>query len=229
MTPASNPYVGRYRFLPRRRGVWRAIAEFVARDVGPVESVLELGPGFCDFINQFPAAVKIAIDLNPEMRAFAAPGVDFRVGDAAELAGIPERGVDLIFASHFLEHLTHARAARLLERVRRALRPGGRLVLLQPNFRLCPEHYFDDPTHRTAFSDADLANLLLAGGFRPLRIIPGLLPFSMRSALPKWYCLVRAYLALPIRPFAAQMYLVATPEPLPGEAEGEGGERRVER
>jgi len=225
---AANPYTGRYRFLQQRRGVWRAIVEFVARDIGPVESVLELGPGFCDFINQFPAASRIAIDLNPEMRAFAAPGVDFRCGDAAELAGIPEHSVDLVFASNFLEHLTPAQATRLLGMVRRALRPQGRLALLQPNFRLCPTRYFDDPTHRTVYSDGDLANLLLAGGFRPVRIVPGLLPFSMRSALPKSYPLVRAYLALPIRPFAAQMYLVATQAAEPGEAGAEGGSCNLE-
>jgi SAM-dependent methyltransferase len=229
VSPAANPYAGRYRFLPQRRGVWRAIVEFVARDIGPVAAVLELGPGYCDFINQYPAAGRIAIDVNPEMRDFAAPGVDFRVGDAAQLAGVPDHSVDLVFASHFLEHLTPAQARELLGRVRRALRPRGRLALLQPNFRLCPARYFDDPTHRTAYSDGDLANLLLDCGFRPLRIVPGLLPFSMRSALPKWYPLVRAYLALPVRPFAAQMYLVATPEPGPGAAESEGGTRDLER
>jgi SAM-dependent methyltransferase len=228
VTPAANPYAGRYRFLPRRRGVWRAIVEFVARDIGPVESLLELGPGYCDFVNQFPAATRIAIDITPEMRAFAAPGVDFRVGDAAELAGIPAQSVDLVFASHFLEHLTPERAGRLLGRIGRVLRPGGRVALLQPNFRLCPTRYFDDPTHLTAYSDTDLANLLLAAGFRPLRIVPGLLPFSMRSALPKWYPLVRAYLALPLRPFAAQMYLVATPAVEPGAVGPEGGGRHLE-
>lgn len=227
MSGSANPYVGRYRFLPQRRGVWRAIVEFVARDIGPVESVLELGPGFCDFINQYPAARRIAIDLNPEMRAFAAPGVDFRVGDAALLEGIPEQSVDLVFASHFLEHLTAAEAGLLLARIRRALRPRGRLALLQPNFRLCAAHYFDDPTHRTAYTDGDLANLLRAGGFRPLRIVPGLLPFSMRSVLPKWYLLVRAYLALPVRPFAAQMYLVAAADAAPSAA-GEGEVRHLE-
>jgi SAM-dependent methyltransferase len=228
MIPAPNPYAGRYRFLPQRRGVWRAIVEYVARDVGPVESVLELGPGYCDFINQFPAPRRIAIELNPEMRAFAAPGVDFRSDDATRLAGIPERSVDLVFASHFLEHLTEEQAAGLLRRVRQVLRPEGRLVLLQPNFRLCAARYFDDPTHRTVFSEGDLADLLVATGFRLQRVVPGLLPFSMRSLLPKCYLLVRAYLALPMRPFAAQMYLVATPEVSSGPTGVKGGARDLE-
>lgn len=228
MSGLKNPYVGRYRFLPSRRGVWRAIAEYVANDIGPVESLLELGPGYCDFINQFPAAGKIAIDINPEMRAFAAPDVDFRVGDAALLAGVEQRSVDLVFASNFLEHFPLADAGSLVAKIGRVLRPGGRLALLQPNFRLCPSRYFDDPTHRTAFSEGDLANLLLACGFRPLRIVPGLLPFSMRSTLPKGYPLVRAYLALPVRPFAAQMYLVATPVPEPGEDGAQKGGGHLE-
>jgi SAM-dependent methyltransferase len=212
VSPDANPYTGRYRYVPGRRAVWRAIVEYVARDVGPVESLLELGPGYCDFVNQFPAARRIAIDLDPAMRAFAAPEVDFRVGNAAELAGIPAGSIDLVFASNFLEHQPLDQAARLLGRIRSVLRPAGRLALLQPNFRLCPARYFDDPTHRTAFSEESLANLLLAGGFRLRRVVPGLLPFSMRSRLPKSYLLVRAYLALPARPFAAQMYLVAVPD-----------------
>ena len=209
MSASENPYVGRYRFLRGRQAVWREIARFVSRDVGPVETLLELGAGWCDFVNQFPAKRKLAFDLNPEMRAHADKDVDFRVGDATLLPGVDEGSVDLVFASNFLEHLEAEAIARLLDRVARVLRPGGRVALLQPNFRLCPRTYFDDSTHRTIFSDADLVTALLAHGFYPTRVEPALLPFSMKSRLPKWPLLVRAYLALPIRPLAAQMYVSA--------------------
>ena len=39
---------------------------------------------------------------------------------------------------------------------------GGRLVLIQPNHRLCAEHYFDDPTHRTIFDDRNIGPRLAA-------------------------------------------------------------------
>ena len=48
----------------------------------------------------------------------------------------------------------------------------------------------------------------------------------MKSRLPKWYPLVRAYLASPVRPLAAQMYLVATPTlPIPNDDGGAHLER----
>ena len=206
----AEDYIGRYPMLSSRRGVWAEIVRYVARDIGPVDTLVELGPGYADFINQFPARRKIAFDLNPDMRAHAAPDVDFRVGDATTLPDLGPGTVDLVFASNFLEHLESVHIDRTLARIYEVLKVGGKVVLLQPNYRLCAQHYFDDPTHRTALSDQDLANRLCSKGIFPLRIIPGLLPFSMKSVsvVPKWRVLVRAYLAMPFRPGAAQMYVV---------------------
>jgi hypothetical protein len=69
---ADCPYAGAYPWLEERRSVWREIARYVRRDAPDVGTLVELGPGYCDFINQFPASRKIGFDLNPEMAAFAA-------------------------------------------------------------------------------------------------------------------------------------------------------------
>lgn len=210
MTSTDNPYRGRYPFLDFRRGVWREIARHVRRDAPNAETVLELGAGYCDFINAFSAERKIAFDLNPEMREFAEPEVDLRIADATRLDGLEDASIDLVFASNFLEHLDRQELERLLPNIHRVLRPGGRLILIQPNFRKCPQHYFDDDTHKTVFSDESLAQLVVDGGFKIERIVPGFLPFSMKSRLPKWPILVRLYLSSPVKPNAAQMYLVAS-------------------
>jgi SAM-dependent methyltransferase len=202
-------YLGRYPQLRSRGGVWREIARYVQRDAPGVERVLEVGAGYCDFINAHPARERMAFDLNPQMAAHADPEVRFFVGDAIRLPGLAPRSVDLCFASNFLEHLELAEVSELLARVRQVLTLGGRLILLQPNHRLCEEHYFDDPTHKTAFDDLTIRLLLERSGFRVVRLVPGLLPFSMKSRLPKWSWLVRAYLNSPWKPLAAQMYIVA--------------------
>lgn len=207
--PQSAPYEGRYPFMASRQGVWREICRYVRRDAPDAKTVLELGAGYCDFINSFEAPRKLAFDLNPEMRAFAGPDVDLRIGDAVLLPGIEDATIDLVFASNFLEHLTAEQLGQLLPRVKAVLRPGGKLALLQPNYRRCGARYFDDDTHVTVFSDDNLAQLLLDYGFRMKKIVPGLLPFSMKSRLPKWPALVRLYLESPIKPNGAQMYLVA--------------------
>ncbi len=204
-----NPYVGAYPWLDGRAGIWREIVRYVLEDAPGAEAVLELGAGYCDFINHVAAKTRIAFDLNPEMARFAAPGVELRVGDCRGLPGIADGAMDLVFASNFLEHFTVEEASGLLRDVRRVLRPAGRLILIQPNYRRRPDHYWDDPTHKTAFHHGNLPGLLERNGFRVLRMLPGLLPFSMNSRLPKIPLLVRWYLRSPLRPLAAQMYAVA--------------------
>ena len=206
---ASNPYVGAYPWLTGRAGVWREIARYVLEDAPRARAVVELGAGYCDFINNVAAETRIAFDMNPDMARFAAPGVELRVGDCRGLPGIEDGTVDLIFASNFLEHFAVEEAAALIRDAHRGLRPGGRIALIQPNFLRCPAHYWDDPTHKTAFHHQNLPELLTRNGFRVVRVIPGLLPFSMKSRLPKIPLLVRWYLRSPSRPLAAQMYAVA--------------------
>ncbi|MBW2716142.1 MAG: class I SAM-dependent methyltransferase [Deltaproteobacteria bacterium] len=206
---AVNPYSGAYPYLRERAHVWREIARYVQRDVSDARVAIELGPGYCDFINAFPAEQKVAFDLNPEMRAYAEEGVDLRIEDASHLGDLPPGSVDLVFASNLLEHLESKEVEQLLSAARKVLSDRGRLVLLQPNYRRCAEHYFDDPTHKTIFDDRNICDWLKRSDLRARRIVPGLLPFSMKSRLPKWPLLVRLYLNSPIRPLAAQMYVVA--------------------
>lgn len=207
-TIERNPYIGAYPWLSGRAGVWREIARYVLRDAPGATTVLELGAGYCDFINNVDAKVRIAFDMNPEMSRHAASGVELHVGDCRGLPGIADATVDLVFASNFLEHFTLDEVGSLIRDSRRVLRPRGRLILLQPNFLRNPTHYWDDPTHKTALHHENLPALLAQNGFRVVRLVPGLLPFSMRSRLPKIPFLVRCYLHSPIRPFAAQMYAV---------------------
>jgi hypothetical protein len=75
--------------------------------------------------------------------------------------------------------------------------------------RPCAAHYFDDPTHVTVFDDANMTGWLARFGLRVVHLEPGLLPFSMNSRLPKSELLTALYLRSPLRPLAAQMYVVA--------------------
>ncbi len=202
----------KYPYLKFRRGVWREIVRFVHVDIGHVGTLLELGAGYCDFINQFPADKKICYELNPDMQRWVEPDVIFINKEAISIDSLENASVDLVFASNFLEHLDKDELQLLLPKIFNVLKQGGKFVLLQPNYRLCEKQYFSDVTHKTIFSDQNIKSFLERFGFIVTRIIPGLLPLQMKSRLPKWPLLVRLYLSMPIKPRAAQMYVVAIKE-----------------
>ena len=161
----NQPDFKAYPYLKARQGVWKEIVRVVKKDVPGVETLVELGPGYCDFINQFPASSKTGFELNPEMRDYAAADVDLRIENALLMPGISNGSVDLVFAGNFLEHLDEESASLMLDNICRALKIGGHLILLQPNYRLCPESYFDDETHQTIFSDHNIREILIGKGF----------------------------------------------------------------
>jgi len=196
---------------PARAGVWQVIAEYVQRWVPEDARILEIGAGYCCWINALSGRRRVAVDAWPDVARHAAPGVEAMVLDLTTgLSPFGAGSFDLVLASNVIEHFEPDAAAALVAEVVRLLRRGGRLIVMQPNFRYAYRHYFDDYTHRSTFTHVSLANLLRSKGLRMLRVEPRFLPYSMReSRLPVKPWLVRAYLRSPIRPRAGQMLLVA--------------------
>jgi SAM-dependent methyltransferase len=202
-------YDTRYAHDPRRAAVWRHLARYLGRWVPVDADVLELGAGYCDFSNAVVARTRTAMDLRAEFEPFAATGVRTEVGDCRDLSRFADASFDVVFASNLLEHLDHAGNEQLVTHARRVLRPGGRLILVQPNYRLRPREYFDDYTHVTVWSDRSLADFLTAQGCTIEHVEARFLPLTMKSRLSFGHALVPVYLALPYRPLAGQMLVVA--------------------
>ena len=200
----------RYAHDPRRRRVWQHVTRHLQKWIPGGADVLELGAGYCDFSNNVVARSRVAMDLRPEFAAFAEPGVRTEVGDCSDLTRFADASFDVVFASNLLEHLDLSANTTLVAHVRRVLRPNGRLVLVQPNYRLRPREYFDDYTHVTVFSDRSLADFVTAQGMRVDHVEGRFLPFTMKSRLSFGHVLVPLYLRLPYRPLAGQMLVVAS-------------------
>jgi SAM-dependent methyltransferase len=196
---------------PVRALVWRVVADHLADLVPPQAHVLEIGAGYCAWINAVRGARRVAVDIWPDIVQYAAAGVepivlDLRTG----LRSLGHASFDVVLASNVLEHFEPDGAADVVAGVADVLRPSGRFIVIQPNFRYASKHYFDDYTHRSVFTHVSLAALLRSRGFEIDRLSPRFLPYSMRdSRLPINSWLVRAYLASPVKPMAGQMLVVA--------------------
>jgi len=200
----------RFTADPRRADLWRHLTNYLARFVPKDAAVLELGAGYCFFINQVPAGRRVAVDAGPHVRSAAAAGVEVHEGNAlAYLRDAPPAEFDFVLASNFLEHLEWPDLDTLLPLLFRVLRPGGRFAVIQPNFRIAPRRYFDDYTHRTVFSDVSLRDWLASGGFHIILGTPRFLPLTVKSRLGAFSFLVPLYLRMPWRPFAGQMFVLA--------------------
>jgi len=197
-----------YPYLSSRKGIWAEISSYIDKDINDNQFIVEIGSGYCDFINNITALKKVAYDLNPKMQDYASQSVDFRAKDAVKMEGLNNGEVSVFFASNFLEHLDQQDAEKILSTIHKKLKINGQFILIQPNYRLCKEHYFDDPTHKTIYTDESMSELLQKHNFHITKKIARFLPFSMKTRFPKWPFLVKWYLKLPYRPMAAQMYFV---------------------
>ena len=197
---------------PARAVVWKAIAAHLSGWVPADGAVLEIGAGYCDWINNVIARRRVAIDIWPELPRFAGNGVEPIVLDLASgLDTLADGTFDVVLASNLFEHFAPDVVPIVIGGVSRLLKRGGRLLVVQPNFRHAWRSYFDDYTHRSIFTDVSLPALLRAHGFTIDRVQPRFLPYSMRgSRLPITEWLVAAYLRFPIKPMAGQMLVIAS-------------------
>ncbi|PYS51365.1 MAG: class I SAM-dependent methyltransferase [Acidobacteria bacterium] len=199
------------RYSPdrNRSRVWKAICEYLQDFVPPDGVVLDIGAGYCDFINQIKAAQKYALDANPNVADFCTPDVQFLWGKAGVPLEIPRHSVDVVLASNLLEHLSEQQCSDLFDRLDDLLKERGKLILIQPNYYYCYRQYWDDFTHVKAFSHVSLTDFLLSRGYRIVRVEKKFMPFSFKSLLPKSYWITKLYLRSIWRPLAKQMLIVA--------------------
>ena len=195
---------------PRRDVLWQTLWHAFFRHRVPQNAcVLDLGSGYGQFINNVVARRRIAINSWPGFVAHLAPGVEAITGDVTDLSMVEDGAVDFAFASNIFEHLTQPQLASTLFALSKKLAPAGTLTILQPNYRYAFREYFDDYTHAAVWSHVSLADFLVANGFEIVELRPRFLPLTIKSRLPVWPFLIRAYLALPIKPLGKQMLVVA--------------------
>jgi dolichol-phosphate mannosyltransferase len=199
-----------------REAVWQALCRhFFQRYVGETDTILDLGCGLGEFSRFIHAGRKIAVDSNPDAAAGLPPDIEFRVADARHLDFIAAGVLDVCLTSNFFEHLPSKQDLdAVLAEVHRLLRPGGSLIVLQPNIRYAPGAYWDYYDHHLPLSERSCAEALGKAGFEVVEVIGRFLPFTTCSAWPKHPLLVRLYLrARPLWRVLGRQFLIVARRP----------------
>lgn len=196
-----------------KQNIWKVLcSDFFQRYVRPSDTVLDVGAGYCEFINNIVCASKIALDLSEDTERYAAPGVRVVRCMSNTMVDIADASVDVAFASNFFEHMpSKAVFFETLLEIRRVLRPSGRLLILQPNIRFVGGEYWDFLDHHIPLTERTLVEALLAAQMRPVEVVPRFLPYTTKSRIPQHPALVRLYLRVPIvhRVLGKQAWVVA--------------------
>ncbi len=178
--------------------IWRELGKFFQRYIGPEARVIDIACDAGYFIRNVHARERWATDIRPVGDELP-QDVHFVRASGLELDDVvPNDYFDLAFFSNYLEHLPSTEAVLEQLRVSYALlKPGGRILILQPNIRLVGGSYWDFIDHQTALTEKSLAEAARMAGFRTQQVIARFLPYTTKSRLPQSPALVRAYLAFP--------------------------------
>lgn len=121
---------------------------------------------------------------------------------------IPEisNTIDFITSNSVIEHLNDP--TNLFKEAYRVLKPGGKLILITPNFFYDYKNFYDDPTHVNPFTIEKLETMLEMSGFKKINVLPWIvmkspilwkIPFSFFFA--RYLLIARNDTRLPIPKF----------------------------
>jgi len=194
-------YRGRFDEKERQRknDIWKVLCSSFFQKYIPTDSiVLDIGAGYCEFINNIQCVKKYAVDLTEDTANFANGDVKVFKCPSSNLSFLSDESMDIVFMSNFLEHLkTKEEVIKTLSESFRVLKPGGYVMILQPNIRYLYKEYWDFFDHHIPLSDKSLIEALRMVGFRIEQILPKFLPYTTKSRMPQHSLLVKTYLKMP--------------------------------
>jgi SAM-dependent methyltransferase len=199
-----------------RNRVWQILTrEFFNQWVKPDATVLDLGCGYGEFINNIPAGRKLAMDLNPDAPKHLAQNVEFLHQDCSAPWPLPENSLDVVFTSNFFEHLPDKEClSRTLRHILRALKPGGRLVAIGPNIKYLHGQYWDFYDHHVYLTETSLGEALEIEGYQLDVVAPRFLPFTMVEAPEYPMFFVQLYIRIPwLWRISGRQFLVVARKP----------------
>lgn len=200
-------------FEEYRNDVWKILVnKFFGKWINPNATILDLGCGYGEFINNANAKVKHAMDLNPRTRKLLNDDVIFHEQDCSKVWSLEENSLDLIFTSNFFEHLPNKTAlGATISEAMKCLKKGGRIIAMGPNISVLKGKYWDFWDHHVALSDQSIRELLEIHKLKVLTSLTHFLPYNMVRTKRKPLFFVHLYLKFPFiwRFWGKQFLIVA--------------------
>lgn len=192
-------YQRRFRYgMDFRKKMWQILCHDFFQKYIPADAVvLEIGAGYCEFINSVKAGHKIAVDLNSDAAKFANKDIEVIISESVNMGVIGDESCDIVLASNFFEHLSKPDIKQTIKEACRILKRNGKFLILQPNIRFCYKDYWNFFDHITPLDDLSLREILEIDGFEVIESRPKFLPYAVKSRLPKAFFLIRLYLRIP--------------------------------
>jgi SAM-dependent methyltransferase len=181
----------------RKNELWREICAYLQRYVPRDGAVLDLACDRGDFIRNIDARERWGCDVR-DVAHYLPDTIKFVQTDGLAISDVlPPAHFDLVFMSNYLEHLSSGEhVVEQLRAVSRVLKPGGRVMVLQPNIRLTGQAYWDFIDHKVALTEKSLVEAAELAGFRTDELIKRFLPYTTKGRLPVSSGLARMYLRL---------------------------------
>ncbi len=198
----------------RKNELWEILCrDYLQKFVKMSDTVVDVGAGHCEFINNIRAGKRIAVDVNSDCRKFAGTNVRVIISSVKQLKKIfPSNSVDIVFMSNLLEHLDNKEDVfRLLSESFEVLKKGGRLLIMQPDISLVGHEYWDYFDHKVPITSSSLVEVLKAIGFKISHLHSPFLPYTTKTRfLPLSPLLLRIYIRLRFihRFFGKQFFIV---------------------
>lgn len=186
--------------LSLKRKLWNILIDKILQKyIRDTDRVLDLGGGECLFINNIRCGKKYVVDLNPDIKKYAANDVTVIQESADDISMISDGSIDVVFVSNFFEHLKNMdELERVIAEIRRLLVVNGLLLVIQPNIRYAYREYWDFPDHHIPISHNSLSELLMINNFLIKVCYPRFLPWRPKGKLSRFMFLFKVYLAFPL-------------------------------
>lgn len=194
-----------------RKKVWQIlITNWFSKWIPDDATILDLGCGWGEFINQIEAYKKYAIDLNTDAKKHLNDNVHFMNQKCSDKWDLADESLDIVFSSNFFEHLPDKETlSNAIQEAKRCLKSSGKIISMGPNIKYVNGAYWDFWDHHLPITELSLKELFILNDLHIRICIDRFLPYTMSDGKKFPLILLKLYLMVPaIWPLFGKQYLV---------------------